>query len=72
MPSIYKLTAVRGSTAETNGGGMHYGFSVTGVIGKPLVSFSYDTREAAEKAREQMNDAVSQALQSYRCSCVDD
>jgi hypothetical protein len=63
MPSTYKLTAVRGTTADTNGGGMHYGFSVIGVIGKPLVSFSYDTREAAEKAREQMTDAVSGALQ---------
>jgi hypothetical protein len=67
ITSIYKLSSVKEVIAEQGTHGesrIRYAFSVVGVNGKPLVSISYEAREGAEKVREQMTDAVSEALQT--------
>jgi hypothetical protein len=62
MPSIYKLSTVNEVTAE--GGRQHYSFNVVGIVGKPLVSFSYDNRIDAEKARLEMMDSMTSAIET--------
>jgi hypothetical protein len=61
MPSIYMLTPVKKVTSD-GGRQPHYSFTIVGIIGKPLVSFAFESREEAEKARQQMQDAVTAAL----------
>ena len=42
--------------------GYPYGFNITNDAGKPVVSFAYTTREAAEAAAEQVRAAVEKAV----------
>jgi hypothetical protein len=60
MPSIYKLTSIREYIEE--GDHNHYGFEIVGIIRKPVVRFTFDTREEAEKYGQQMNEAVTAAV----------
>jgi hypothetical protein len=60
MPNIYKLTSLR--EYIEGGDHNHYGFEIIGIIGKPVVRFTFETREEAEKYRQQMNDAVTAAV----------
>jgi hypothetical protein len=60
MPSIYMLTPVKKVTER---GRQHYSFNIVGIVGKPLVRFSFETREEAERARQQMQEAVTAALE---------
>jgi hypothetical protein len=50
------ITPVR----ESNGGRTLHGFNIIGV-GRPLVTFNYETEEEAAAAREQMRKAVAGA-----------
>jgi hypothetical protein len=43
--------------------GYPYGFTITTDAGKPLVSFAYATRDAAEAAAEQLQAAIEQAVE---------
>jgi hypothetical protein len=60
VTSIYKLSAVNEITVES--GRVHFTFAVIGVIGKPLVRYSYDDRIAAEKSRLEMMDSITSAV----------
>ena len=42
--------------------GVGHGFNVTTEEGKPLVSFGYETQEAAEAAAQQVAAALEQAV----------
>jgi hypothetical protein len=42
--------------------GVGYGFNVTTEGGKPLMSFAYETQEAAEAAAQQVAAALERAL----------
>jgi hypothetical protein len=54
---VGSITAVK----ESNGSRILHGFNVTGINGRPLVTFNYDTEEEAAAAREQMREAVARA-----------
>jgi hypothetical protein len=60
MPSIYLLRPVEEVTSDS--GKKHFSFTIVGAIGKNLVRFSFESRAEAEKAREQMQEAVTAAL----------
>jgi hypothetical protein len=54
---VSSITAVR----ESNGGRTLHAFNVSGINGRPLVTFNYETEEEAAAAREQMREPVARA-----------
>jgi hypothetical protein len=57
---IYDLTKVD-STIDGVIGPLLYGFNIIGVHGRPLVTFSFETRDEAEVAHNAMQDIVASA-----------
>jgi hypothetical protein len=57
---IYNLGKVD-STIDGVIGPLLYGFNIIGVSGRPLVTFSFDTREEAEAAHKALRDVVASA-----------
>jgi hypothetical protein len=43
--------------------GYPYGFNITTALGKPIVSFAYTTRDAAEAAAIQVRVAIEHAIE---------
>jgi hypothetical protein len=43
--------------------GFPYGFNITTEVGKPIVSFAYTTRDAAEAAATQVRAAIEHAIE---------
>jgi hypothetical protein len=43
--------------------GYPYGFNITTEVGKPIVSFAYTTRDAAEAAAAQVRIAIEHAIE---------
>ena len=58
--AIYNLTKVD-STIDGVIGPLLYGFNIIGVQGRPLVTFSFETRDEAEVAHNAMIDIVASA-----------
>jgi hypothetical protein len=54
---IYSVGEVQSTTDERHSA--LYGFNIVGVHGRPLVSFSYETRAEAEAARADMTMAIA-------------
>ena len=63
MTGIYKVSSVRKTVKANppNDDRMLYGFNLIGVLGHPLVQFSYATEEEAEYFRATILDLVESA-----------
>jgi len=57
---VYNLSKVD-STIEGVIGPLRYGFNIIGVRGRPLVTFSFETRDEAESAHNAMLQIVATA-----------
>jgi hypothetical protein len=58
--AIYALADVQ--STQDGRGGFYWSFNIVGVYGRPLVTFSYETKEEAEAARQDMVRAISEAM----------
>ena len=60
--NVYNLGAVQSTTDGP-------GFNIVGVHGRPLVTFSFDTQEEADAARDAMQAIVARNWITFRLRC---